>query len=382
MSGESAYREAERLIGQGRLAEALPRLREAAAAGWAAAQLRLAQYLLNFQAPEGVPEALRWLHKACDASHPGAAYLAACVAQGGLHPLTPEGAAGHLQQARWLLHAAQAGLADARRAVALLMAEGPADGADPRWLIGCARGGDRLAVAALGETPSGGAAAQPEAGLWPSPEALAQRLAVPSFEAAGQVLAEAPLVQVVDEVLSALACRYLCAAAAPRLSPSQVRDPALGVAVRHPLRSSSDTSFDPLEEDFVLRWLQRRMAAAAGLPLSHAEPLVVLRYRPGEEYRPHRDDLPPSALQAHRPDAGQRCRTVCAYLAEVPAGGETDFPRRGVRVAPRAGRCVVFDHLDAEDWPLADSLHAGLPVREGEKWLATLWMRRRPYRHY
>jgi len=29
-----------------------------------------------------------------------------------------------------------------------------------------------------------------------------------------------------------------------------------------------------------------------------------------------------------------------------------------------------------------DSLHAGLPVLQGEKWLATLWIRQGQYRAY
>ena len=70
--------------------------------------------------------------------------------------------------------------------------------------------------------------------------------------------------------------------------------------------------------------------------------------------------------------AGNRTRTICVYLNHVEAGGETVFPRADVSVAPVPGRAVVFDKLFADGQPDLESLHAGLPVTRGEKWLATL----------
>ena len=81
-------------------------------------------------------------------------------------------------------------------------------------------------------------------------------------------------------------------------------------------------------------------------------------------------------------ERGWRVHTVFAYLDEVGAGGETDFPRVRVRVSPRRGRIVHFTNLLADGTPDEDTLHAGLPVRAGEKWLATIWTRQRPYREY
>lgn len=80
--------------------------------------------------------------------------------------------------------------------------------------------------------------------------------------------------------------------------------------------------------------------------------------------------------------AGNRTRTICVYLNHVEAGGETVFPRADVSVAPVPGRAVVFDKLFADGRPDSESLHAGLPVTRGEKWLATLWLRERRYRGY
>ncbi len=200
--------------------------------------------------------------------------------------------------------------------------------------------------------------------------------------APARVLSTAPRVAVVDGLLSADECRLLIASARPMLRGSRATDPHSGAAVALPVRTSSDAAMDPLVEDLALRLVQLRIAASAGIELVHAEHLTVLRYAPGEQYRPHRDYLPAGAIERDRPQAGNRRRTICVYLNDVDAGGETEFPTAGVRVAPTAGSAVLFDNLHDDGAPDVDSLHAGLPVQRGEKWLATLWLRERPYRTF
>lgn len=191
-----------------------------------------------------------------------------------------------------------------------------------------------------------------------------------------------PHVMTVDGLLSAEECRLLIANAESRLQRSRTVDPETGLPMSQEIRTSSDAAFDSILEDLALRAVQSRMAGAAGVPLVHAEHLVVLRYEPGQEYRPHRDYRPPSSIERDRPEAGNRLRTICVYLNEVEAGGETEFPVAGLKVAPRPGRAVVFDNLHADGMPDVDSLHAGLPVQRGVKWLATLWLRQAPYRNF
>lgn len=204
-------------------------------------------------------------------------------------------------------------------------------------------------------------------------------LATPAF--ARVELRAQPLLAHVDAVLSPLECEYVIALAGRHLQRSMVHDPASGGPMLHPMRTSSSMTFPPADEEFWLRQLQRRLAALAGLPLANAEPLAVLRYAVGEEYRPHRDYLSLAALQ-QPPLAGQRLRTVFTYLTDVDAGGETDFPLLGLRVAPRRGRVVVFDNVHADGTPDGDTLHAGMPVVSGRKWLATLWLREQSLRHW
>src|SRR5690606_540779 len=76
---------------------------------------------------------------------------------------------------------------------------------------------------------------------------------------------------------------------------------------------------------------------------------------------------------------GQRVASLVIYLNDVEAGGETTFPRGGLSIAPRKGSAVYFAYTDAQSRTDALSFHAGAPVARGEKWIATRWMRERPY---
>ncbi|WP_372356352.1 2OG-Fe(II) oxygenase [Xanthomonas sp. NCPPB 3443] len=192
----------------------------------------------------------------------------------------------------------------------------------------------------------------------------------------------APRIEEYAAVLSADECRLLMLLARPHLRASKVIDPNDASTGRAPIRTSHGATLDPIIEDFAARAAQARLAACAQLPLAHAEPLSVLCYAPGEQYRAHRDYLPPGTIAADRPTAGNRQRTVCVYLNDVGAGGETEFPVAGVRVRPRPGTLVCFDNLHADGRPDADSLHAGLPVTAGSKWLGTLWFRQQRYRDW
>ena len=168
-------------------------------------------------------------------------------------------------------------------------------------------------------------------------------------------------------------CGHFINVAAPRLMPSSVVDPKTGGTLQSGLRTSHSMHFMPSMYDAVVAQLVKRIAAIAGLPATHAEPLGVLRYGPGQEYRPHYDYYTDDRHQA------QRAATVFVYLNQVEEGGGTDFPRLGVRIEPERGKAVRFDNIHPDGAPNPDTLHAGLPVIRGEKWLATLWFWDRPF---
>ena len=203
--------------------------------------------------------------------------------------------------------------------------------------------------------------------------ALTEKMA-PDWKAAKlavETLSAAPLVFSVPGLFGHEECRYVMAAAAPRLEPSYVIDVASGRRIPHPVRTSHGTSFGPAEEDLVVHRLNRRIARITNTKVGWGEPLHILSYAPGQEYRPHVDALPGVANQRHW--------TVLVYLNEDYSGGETCFDRPGIVYKGRTGDALVFRNVDADGRSDPATRHAGRPVTSGGKWLATRWIRQAPY---
>jgi prolyl 4-hydroxylase len=101
----------------------------------------------------------------------------------------------------------------------------------------------------------------------------------------------------------------------------------------------------------------------------------VLHYRPGAEYKPHYDYFDPAqpGTSTILKRGGQRVATLVMYLNSPRRGGATTFPDVGLEVAPVKGNAVFFSYDRAH--PVTRTLHGGAPVLEGEKWVATKWLR-------
>lgn len=171
--------------------------------------------------------------------------------------------------------------------------------------------------------------------------------------------------------LSPKECQHLANVAVTSLAPSTVFDPNTGRQIANPIRSSEGTVIGPAQEDLVVQAICRRIASATDTPFENGEPLSILRYSPGQEYRPHFD-----AIAGAR---NNRIKTVLMYLNDAYEGGQTAFPRMNIVIEPKAGDAVVFDNITAEGSVQTLSLHAGLPVQRGQKWVATRWIRQHPF---
>ncbi len=182
-----------------------------------------------------------------------------------------------------------------------------------------------------------------------------------------RTLSAAPYVSASDAFMTAAECAWLREAGEPALRPSLVADPRTGQMVPHPVRSSDAAMFGVFAEDLVVNALNRRIAALSRTRLDQGEPLQLLRYRPGGEYKPHMDALPA--------EPNQRILTVLVYLSDDYEGGETSFPRTGLSFRGKAGDALLFRNASADGRADPLALHAGLPVTRGTKYLASRWIR-------
>ncbi len=426
-TAEQLYHQAFALSRAGRQKEAEDRLRAAAEKDLPQACYTLALNLLQRKASAAIGEARRWLERGRTPDLAPAAQLLAILRLGGweddpapkaaldvLFSLAARGAPGFLRQIA-MAALLESPLADAADAAALVLME-------------AARRGDVLAALLLARLDSEGALTGQQAPP-PIPTAALGRLRQAGHPAAALVLAETraaapappqPLAPALRERLERLrpvlatilatppsppvgeevvggqdyrvrifrgvwpvvACDYVAAIALPLLQPSTVLDPASGQMRLHPVRRSHHATLFPWDQDLVTWLLERRLTALVGASAAHGEMLCVLHYPPTGEYRPHLDALTAgegkSGEELKR--SGQRTHTVLIRLADRFSGGETHFPAADLTFALAAGDALVFPNVTETGEPDPRSLHAGLPVREGVKWMATKWIRARPYR--
>ncbi|MBD8881214.1 2OG-Fe(II) oxygenase [Rhodanobacter sp. 7MK24] len=184
-----------------------------------------------------------------------------------------------------------------------------------------------------------------------------------------------PALRVLDGLLTGEECDELIALARPRLARALTVDESGGQQVDQ--RRTSVGMFFKLGELPLVAQLEQRIAELLDIPMSHGEGLQILHYLPGQEYQPHYDWFDPgqpgySTITAR---GGQRIASVVMYLNTPEAGGGTAFPEVGLTVTALRGSAVYFAYESGD----ASSLHAGLPVLRGEKWIATKWLREKPY---
>ncbi|HEX5185217.1 MAG TPA: 2OG-Fe(II) oxygenase [Allosphingosinicella sp.] len=182
-----------------------------------------------------------------------------------------------------------------------------------------------------------------------------------------QIVSESPSIHLFPNLFTPAECDYLVAVAEPTFEPSLVADPAGDRP--DPIRTSDSSAMHWLIEDPAIHALNRRIAAVSGTAWEQGEPLLILRYSPGQQYRNHLDYVPGLA--------NQRVKTALVYLNTGYEGGQTEFVKAGLMVNARKGNGIVFRNILADGRADPMSEHAGLPVTRGVKYLASRWIHER-----
>ena len=171
-------------------------------------------------------------------------------------------------------------------------------------------------------------------------------------------------------------CQELISAAQPNLKKSTVVHHETGHPTDHPNRTSYGAFLQRGSTELISR-LETRIAQLTGIPVENGEGLQILRYEEGQEYKPHHDyfdaSKPPTTQSLEK--SGQRVATFLIYLNTPELGGGTTFPEMHLEFEAVEGNAVLFKYPKMEH----ESLHAGVPVKKGVKWIATKWLRERPF---
>lgn len=170
-------------------------------------------------------------------------------------------------------------------------------------------------------------------------------------------------------------CAALILAIDARRRPSTIADDGGEPAFR-----TSETC-DLERDDPVVAALDLRIAALLGIDPALGEPLQGQRYAVGQEFKPHTDYFEPTGIDYHRfcATTGQRTWTAMIYLNVPAAGGATRFRTIDRTVQPETGKLVCWNNLGPDGRVNGATLHQGMKVRQGVKYVVTKWFRERPW---
>lgn len=178
---------------------------------------------------------------------------------------------------------------------------------------------------------------------------------------------------ILPRFLSSDECAALCASIDRGVRPSTIADDIGDAAFRTSMTCDLDYG-DPLVAS-----IDARLCELAGIGPAFGEPLQGQRYDPGQEFKFHTDYFEPggSGYIEHCTVSGQRTWTMMVYLNEPEAGGGTRFKATGKIIRPHTGRLVAWDNLTAAGLVNPATLHHGMKVRKGRKYIITKWFRER-----
>ena len=184
-----------------------------------------------------------------------------------------------------------------------------------------------------------------------------------------------PIVYVVDDFLSHDECQEFINCSQNKLQRATV----VGLDKEQKLDSRTN-KFAWLAHDSteIIHEVSKRLSILVQVPIRNAEMFQVVHYESGTEYKPHFDSFDRSTELGKKywEPGGQRMITALIYLNDVENGGATSFPELDISIKPKKGNVLVFHNTIPETTNIhPKSLHAGMPVSNGEKWAANLWFR-------
>lgn len=127
--------------------------------------------------------------------------------------------------------------------------------------------------------------------------------------------------------------------------------------------------------------LEAMLAELSGIDSAFGEPIQGQRYAVGQEFKPHTDYFAPDGADFAKfcSVSGQRTWTFMIYLNDVEAGGATRFKVIGKTFQPEAGKLLCWNNRRPDGSVNPNTLHHGMKVRKGLKYVITKWYREREW---
>lgn len=176
---------------------------------------------------------------------------------------------------------------------------------------------------------------------------------------------------IVRNFLDRATCSALCDLIDAQRRPSEIADD-LGDAA---FRTSETCDLDRANP--LVAAVDADLCALLGIDPACSEPIQGQRYAPGQEFKPHTDTFNPVGADyyVHCAQQGQRTWTAMLYLNQPRDGGATRFRNIGKTIQPEAGKLLAWNNLLPDGRENDATLHQGMKVRRGTKYIITKWFR-------
>ena len=180
---------------------------------------------------------------------------------------------------------------------------------------------------------------------------------------------------ILKNFLSPDECRKLITMIDEKRRPSDIADPNGDDYFR-----TSETCDLDHSDSFVAE-IDAKICGFADIDAAFGEPLQGQRYAVGQEFKAHTDFFDPHGqdFQKYCSIAGQRSWTFMIYLNEPEAGGATRFTHFKKSFTPETGTMLCWNNRNRDGSINNWTLHHGMKVRKGTKYVITKWYREKPW---
>lgn len=184
----------------------------------------------------------------------------------------------------------------------------------------------------------------------------------------------------IKNVLNENQCSEMIKLIREKCQPSTVMDAEKNANTIHDHRTSS-TAYLYRTTAPIVNDVEDAILKAVPIQEKFSESVQGQYYQVGQQFKPHFDTFFPTndSYKDLIDNGGNRSWTAMVYLNNVPKGGHTRFTKIELDVVPEMGALVLWRNtLNGEN--ILNSMHWGMPVEEGEKFVLTKWFRNKAHR--
>lgn len=175
----------------------------------------------------------------------------------------------------------------------------------------------------------------------------------------------------IDNFLSEEECSELIKISEPKLYNSTITIQNNDTS----FRTSSTCDLGFIDNELVKK-INLRICEFMQIDDSFSEPMQMQKYLVGQEFKRHTDYFKIGFdYEDNAKTQGNRTWTFMIYLNNTEKGGETKFYNINRCFTPKVGQVIFWNNLNLDGTCNMNTLHAGLPIIEGTKYIITKWFR-------